>query len=517
MAKIRANFVCQQCGASFAKWMGKCEQCGAWNSLLEQAPAAAGKSVVARSLGKVLNSQRIQDVATDTVERRISTGIGDLDEVLGGGLMPGGVVLVAGQPGIGKSTLLMQVAATVANRGEVLYVSGEESASQVKLRAERLIAGFSKDSSAHPQNDTFSSNAKSRHPEQHEGSYRNSADKNSRHPELVSGSSQTVDSEQPAARGFQNDKSSESTLQLDLAASTSADDVAATIATGRYKLVVVDSMQTMQMNEVASAPGTVSQITNSANIIIRAAKATGTAVLLVGHVTKEGSIAGPKVLEHIVDVVLSFEGDRYGGFKLVRAVKNRYGSTSEAAIFDMTDKGLEIVKNPSAALLAERRDLDGSVVLATLEGNRPLLVEIQALVNPTSFGYPGRTSSGFDLNRLKLLIAVLERRTKLKLSDKDVFINVVGGLKIQDPAADLAVCMAIASAAAGRKLGDGAVVFGEVGLGGEIRSARMVDKRIKEAKKLGFKFAIAPKTAAKGKFVIPATDLRDALNQHLKK
>lgn len=449
MVKVRAKFVCQQCGAAFPKWAGKCDNCGAWNSLLESESASEGKSVVARSAGKSLQAQKLSDIKLDTITNRISTGIADLDIVFGGGLMPGGVVLVAGQPGIGKSTLLLQVAATIAAENNVLYVSGEESAGQVKLRAERLGA-----------------------------------------------------------------KDSEN---LSLVSSTNADDVAATIATGQFKLVIVDSMQTMSMNEVASAPGTVSQITNSANIIIRAAKATDTAVLLVGHVTKEGSIAGPKVLEHIVDVVINFEGDRYGGFKLVRAVKNRYGSTSEVAIFDMTEKGLEIVENPSAALLAERHDSDGSVVLATVEGNRPLLVEIQALVNSTSFGYAKRAASGFDPNRLTLLVAVLERRTKLKLSDKDIFINVVGGLKLSDRAADLAVCMAIASATAELKLRDGAVVFGEVGLGGEIRSAMSSDKRIAEAKKLGFKFAIAPKSAAKDKFVVPAVDLRDALNQHLKK
>jgi DNA repair protein RadA/Sms len=457
MVKARLNFVCQQCGASFPKWSGKCENCGAWNSLLESAPVAAGKSVVSRSAGQALKVERIKDVAIDTVSSRLSTGIADLDLVLGGGLMPGGVVLVAGQPGIGKSTLLMQVSAAIAAGDEVLYVSGEESASQIKLRAERLM-------------------------KVHEGS--------------------TL---------MQGDK-----IKLDLVSSTNADDVAATVLGGQYRLVIVDSMQTMAMAEIASAPGTVSQITNSANIIIRAAKASNTAVLLVGHVTKEGSIAGPKVLEHLVDVVLQFEGDRYGGFKIVRAIKNRYGSTAEAAIFDMTENGLEIVANPSAALLAERRDEDGSVVLATMEGNRPLLVEIQALVNPTSFGYPNRTASGYDLNRLKLLIAVLERRTKLKLSESDIYLNVVGGIKISDPAADLAVCMAIASAAAKRKLRAGAVVFGEVGLGGEIRSASMVDKRIGEAKKLGFKYAIAPKSAARDKFVVPATDLKDALNQHLK-
>jgi DNA repair protein RadA len=448
MVKVRTRFVCQQCAASYPKWSGKCESCDAWNSLLEQAPIETGKSVVSRSQGSQLKVERINSVKIDKVSDRISTGIGDLNLVLGGGLMPGGVALVAGQPGIGKSTLLMQVAALVGDSDEVLYVSGEESASQIKLRAERLGA---KDQ-----------------------------------------------------------------IKLDLVSSTNADDVAATISEGKYKLAIIDSMQTMQMSEIASAPGTVSQITNSANIIIRAAKATNTAVLLVGHVTKEGSIAGPKVLEHLVDVVLQFEGDRYGGFKIVRAIKNRYGSTNEAAIFDMKSNGLVIVDNPSAALLEERREADGSVVLATMEGNRPLLVEIQALVNKTNFGYPKRAASGFDLNRLTLLVAVLERHTKLKLSESDIYLNVVGGLKINDPAADLAVCMAIASASAQRKFATGAVVFGEVGLGGEIRSTTMVDKRVAEAKKLGFKYAIAPKSAANNKFVIPAADLRDALNQHLK-
>lgn len=447
MAKAKTKFVCQQCGASFPKWAGRCENCGAWNSLLETAPESVGKSAVSRSSGCKINAERIRDVKVDQVSKRIDTGIADLNQVLGGGLMPGGVTLIAGQPGIGKSTILMQLASFISKSQKVLYASGEESASQVKLRAERL-----------------------------------------------------------GATGSDN---------LYLTATTSADDVATTISSGDYQLAIVDSMQTMAMAEVSSAPGTVSQITNSANIIIRAAKAANTSVILVGHITKEGSIAGPKVLEHLVDVVLSFEGDRYGGFKMIRAVKNRYGSTSEVAIFDMTDQGLRIVENPSAALLEERADTDGSIVLATLEGNRPLLVEIQALVNKSNFGYPKRAASGFDANRLTLLVAVLERRTKLDLSDKDIFINVVGGLKLNDRAADLAVCMAIASAAAERKLRDGAVVFGEIGLGGEIRSASMPEKRIAEAKKLGFKYAIAPRSAAKNKFVVPATDLRDALNQHL--
>lgn len=451
MAKARSNFVCQNCGASYPKWTGKCENCGEWNTLVEQVIETKGASAVARShsRGKILKPQSMRSIAAEDSVRRLPTGIADLDAVLGGGILPAGVMLLAGQPGIGKSTLLMQVAAHVSEQYAVLYVSGEESASQVKLRATRLGATSGDD--------------------------------------------------------------------LQFVASTSADDIAATIRSGQYKLVIIDSIQTLSLEEIASAPGTVSQITNSSNVIIRAAKASGAAVILVGHVTKEGSIAGPKVLEHLVDVVLQFEGDRYGGFKVVRAAKNRYGSTSEAAIFEMNDKGLRVVENPSAALLAERQNADGSVVLATLEGNRPILVEIQALVNSTNFGYPKRTASGFDLNRLNLLIAVLEKRTKLNLSDKDIYVNVVGGLKLADRAADLAVAMAIASAAAGRKLDDGLVVFGEVGLGGEIRSAQGTDKRLNEAKKLGFTQAIAPATSGKkNSFVKGVKDLRQALIGYLK-
>lgn len=405
----------------------------------------SGKSAVSRagSSGHVLRAQTMRDIAAGASEPRLGSGVADLDAVLGGGIVAGGVVLLAGQPGIGKSTLLLQVAAHIASSNSVLYASGEESASQVKLRAERLGADGQDD--------------------------------------------------------------------LNFVASTSADDIAATIRAGKHRLIIIDSIQTLSLADISSAPGTVSQITNSSNVIIRAAKESGAAVILVGHVTKEGSIAGPKVLEHLVDVVLQFEGDRYGGFKVVRAAKNRYGSTTEAAIFEMNEKGLEVVKNPSAALLAERKDADGSVVLATLEGTRPILVEIQALVTSTNFGYPKRTASGFDLNRLNVLIAVLERRTKLDLSNKDVYINVVGGIKLVDPAADLAVCMAIASAAAGRKLASGTVVFGEVGLGGEVRSVTNVDKRVAESKKLGFTHALAPKQSGKNAFIKPVDTLRQAL------
>lgn len=449
MAKAKTLYVCQNCGTSYPKWQGKCDNCGEWNTMVEQMPATVGKSAVAKSAasGRVLTPQTIGAIDVEAAKRRMNTGFDDLDFVLGGGILPGGVVLIAGQPGIGKSTLLLQIASAIGKHNPVLYASGEESASQVKLRAERL--GANKEESLH------------------------------------------------------------------FVASTSADDIAATIRSAAYDLIIIDSIQTLALEEIASAPGTVSQITNSSNVIIRAAKETNAAVILVGHVTKEGSIAGPKVLEHLVDVVLQFEGDRYGGFKMLRAVKNRFGSTSEVAIFEMYEEGLRLVKNPSAALLAERRDADGSVVLATMEGTRPLLVEIQALVNSTSFGYPKRTASGFDLNRLNVLIAVLERRTKLNLSDKDIYINVVGGLKLNDPAADLAICMAIASAAAGRRLNDGIVVFGEVGLGGEIRSVQGVERRVAEAKKLGFTEAIAPKPTHKNSFIRGSQDLRSALIDYL--
>jgi len=448
--KTKSNFICNNCGAAFAKWTGKCINCGEWNTLVEQAidpKEEAAKSAIAKGQisGKTLNFTGIKDITPSDAKARLKTEFKDLNTVLGGGILQGSVSLLAGQPGIGKSTLLMQICSEISKTKKVLYVSGEESAGQVKLRATRL--------------------------------------------------------------GANSD-------QLFFAASTSANDIAKTIESGEFSLVIVDSIQTLSLAEISSAPGTVSQVNNCGNLIIRAAKSSDTAVVIVGHVTKDGTLAGPKVLEHLVDVVLNFEGDRYGGFKTVRAVKNRFGSTSEVAIFEMSDIGLKEVKNPSAALLAERQNTDGSIILATLEGTRPILVEIQALVSRTNFGYPKRTASGFDLNRLNLLIAVLERRTKLKLDDKDIFVNVVGGMKLNDSAADLAVCMAIASAAASRKLSEEYVVFGEVGLGGEIRSVFRPDQRISEAKKLGFTHAIAPRTV-KDPFVLPVKDLRDTLIRYV--
>ena len=399
--------------------------------------------------GRVLTPASVSSmVASD--QKRMMSDIPDVDTVLGGGIVAGSVNLIAGQPGIGKSTLLLQLANAIARKHKVLYVSGEESGHQIGLRAKCL----------------------------------------------------GVDVE---------------TLQL--ATTTSADDIAATVATREYELVIVDSIQTVTVETVTSAAGSVSQITNSTHLILNAAKQSGTAVVLVGHVTKEGSIAGPKVLEHVVDVVLQLEGDRYGGFKVLRAVKNRFGPTSEAGIFEMVGQGLQPVENPSAALLAERQVSDGSIVLATMEGTRPLLVEVQALVNKTNYGYPKRAASGIDLNRVNLLIAMLERRTKLKLGEQDIYVNIVGGMKITEPAADLAVCLAIGSAARGLQLKSNAVVFGEVGLSGEIRHVPHMDKRMQEAKKMGFAAAIGPRQRGdeESSFLQAVPDVRTALNKYLEK
>ena len=445
--KSVANYVCSSCGALAASWSGRCVQCGDWNTLQEQLTATGLATSVAG--GRVLPTQSVASSVVHDQPRLIS-GMKDVDAVLGGGIVAGSVNLIAGQPGIGKSTLLLQLAYAVAASVPVLYISGEESAYQIGLRAARL------------------------------GALR---------PELQ------------------------------LATTSSADDIAATIASGQYKLVVVDSIQTVTSAAIASAAGTVSQITNSTQLLTLAAKQTNTAVILVGHVTKEGAIAGPKVLEHVVDVVLQLEGDRYGGFKVLRAVKNRFGSTNEAGIFEMVEQGLMPVDNPSAALLAERQVSDGSVVLATLEGTRPLLVEVQALVNRSSFGYPKRAASGFDLNRLNLLVAMLERRTKLNLGEQDIYINIVGGMQIREPAADLAICMAIGSAAKGLQLKRNSVVFGEVGLSGEVRHVPHADKRLAEAKKLGFDGAIGPvqKMGKKLAELHGVPDVRAALNQFLEK
>ncbi|MBI2588696.1 DNA repair protein RadA [Candidatus Saccharibacteria bacterium] len=463
--KLGIRYVCSNCGVASGSWTGRCQACGEWNSLQEQIEVSSATAAIS---GHKLKLESVAKAVT-TKQPRISTGLGDVDEVLGGGLVPGSVNLLAGQPGIGKSTLLLQIAYNAAKSYKVLYVSGEESARQIALRADRLGANHG---------------------------------------------------------------------SLQLAVSTVANDISSTIASGDFDIAVVDSIQAVALNEIASAAGSVNQITNSTQLLTAAAKSTDTALFLIGHVTKEGSIAGPKVLEHVVDVVLQLEGDRYGGLKILRASKNRYGATTEAGIFEMGDKGLEAVKNPSATLLAERQLSDGSIVHATMEGSRPLLVEIQALVNPTSYGYPKRTASGIDLNRVNLLIAVLERRTKLKLADKDIYVNIVGGIRLSEPAADLAICMAIASAAKAMQLKKNAVVFGEVGLSGEVRHVPYIEKRLAEAKKLGFEAVIGPVVRAgnlstirqahggersrttslkaeKSSYLLSVTNVRTALNTFL--
>jgi DNA repair protein RadA/Sms len=354
---------------------------------------------------------------------RVDTTIPDLNTVLGGGIVPGSVVLLAGDPGIGKSTLVLQVAAAVSHKQPVLYVSGEESAAQIKLRAERLGVADA---------------------------------------------------------------------ELDLITDSDVESITATIEAGQFGLVIIDSIQTMATSMLTGAAGSVGQVTASAQQLQSAAKRSGAALIIIGHVTKEGSIAGPKVLEHLVDVVLYLEGDRYGNLKALRGIKNRFGSTNEVGIFEMTEGGLIGVDNPSGVLLAERQEGAGSVIVATLEGSRPLLVEVQALVSTTVFGYPKRTAAGFDLNRLNLLVAVLTKRAGLNLSNQDIYVNIVGGLKVAEPAIDLAIILSIASAFTGHIPQARTVVFGEVGLNGEVRSVSQVSKRLSEAKKLGYTQAVGP-------------------------
>ena len=444
MAKTTKRYICSNCGAVSQAWSGKCHACGEWNRLEEDiivSVAGTNKNVV-----QSLKPQPISEVIADK-EERYPLKFGELDRILGGGIVKGAVMLFAGEPGIGKSTLLMQVCDAFAKQNHsVLYVSGEESAHQVGIRAKRL--------------------------------------------------------------GVNSDK-------VKIVSGNVTEEIVELIKVGGYKLVVVDSIQTLQCLGVGSSPGSVSQITNSTHQLMNCAKQTSTSLIIVGHVTKEGTIAGPKILEHIVDAVFQLEGDRYGGFKVLRSVKNRYGSTNETVLFDMMDYGLQPIDNPSKALLAQRRITDGSIVLATMEGSRPILVEVQALVNKTSFGYPKRATSGLDLSRLNVLVAMLERCTKLNLSDKDIYVNIVGGIKIQEPASDLAICMAIGSASRGLTLKKNCVVFGEVGLSGEVRHVPFIDKRIDEAKKLGFEGTIGPVTK-KNDFHITVGDVKDTLNIFLK-
>ncbi|MCF8495610.1 MAG: DNA repair protein RadA [Alphaproteobacteria bacterium] len=427
MAKPQKTYVCQSCGAVTSKWAGKCESCDGWNTLAEEvressAPKGLGGS---NKKGRRIEFSPLSGGAEKSYPRHV-TGIGEFDRVTGGGLVPGSAVLIGGDPGIGKSTILLQSVCALANKGlRCVYVSGEEAVDQVRMRAQRL--------------------------------------------------------------GLEN-------APVELASATNVRDILASVqGPNPPALLVIDSIQTMYVDTVESAPGTVTQVRACAQEIIRMAKASDIAVFLVGHVTKDGQIAGPRVLEHMVDTVLYFEGDRSHQFRILRSVKNRFGPTDEIGVFEMAAQGLIEVKNPSALFLSQRaQNVAGSTVLAALEGTRPLLVEVQALVAPSSLGSARRSVLGWDPNRLAMIVAVLETRAGLQLSGCDIFLNIAGGVRIQEPAADMAVAAALISALTGKAVPPETVFFGEIGLTGEIRQVSQPDLRLKESGKLGFKEAVIP-------------------------
>ena len=424
MAKTRTQFVCQQCGSTSPKWMGRCPDCGEWNTLVETIVESKERSPLSYAAPRS-KPQRLSEVTTDGLQR-VPLPMPEFSRVLGGGIVPGSLVLIGGDPGIGKSTLLLQVSALLTETlGKMLYVSGEESVHQIKMRAQRL--------------------------------------------------------------GIASD-------QLYLLTETNLNTILEHIEELAPEAVVIDSIQTVYLDELGSTAGSISQVRECAARLMQLAKGEGIPIFLVGHVTKAGAIAGPKVLEHIVDTVLYLEGDRFHAYRLLRSVKNRFGATSEVAVFEMGSQGLIEIANPSEAFLAERLpNAAGSTIAVTLEGTRPLLVEIQALASTTSFGLPRRRANGVDFNRLLLLVAVLNKRVGLRLSDQDIFVNVVGGLKISEPAADLAIATAIASSFKGAPVAADLAIVGEIGLSGELRTVSQLSKRLNEAAKLGFKRCLIPK------------------------
>lgn len=454
MAKSHTSYVCQSCGAVTSKWAGKCESCGDWNSIVaEVTEAAVPKGMSAGKKGKGLPFVGLKGDESTARPARLKTGMAEYDRVTGGGMVPGSALLIGGDPGIGKSTLLLQVVCRLALSGKrCLYISGEEAVDQVRLRAARL--------------------------------------------------------------GLDH-------APVELASATSVRDIIASMDDGprTVDLMVIDSIQTMYVDNVESAPGTVTQVRASAQEIIRAAKKKNIIVLFVGHVTKEGQIAGPRVLEHMVDAVMYFEGDRGHAFRILRNVKNRFGATDEIGVFEMAQEGLVEVANPSELFLAQRQDhVAGSAVLAGLEGSRPVLVEVQALVAPSPPGTPRRAVIGWDSNRLAMVLAVLEARCGVTLSGSDIFLNIAGGIRISEPAADLAVAAALISSQTGVPVPPNSVFFGEVGLSGEIRAVAQPDLRVKEAEKLGFKQAVMParpKRQAAARAGAPAHAIHVREIQHL--
>ncbi len=438
MPKTHTRYVCQQCGRVSAGYMGKCPQCGSFNSMVEEivSDEPAGGKNAPRGLSGRSTPRRLSDVSGEA-EDRIPVPIGEFARVLGGGIVPGSIVLVGGDPGIGKSTLMLQMALQMANRLRVLYVSGEESERQIKMRAARILPSEAKKSSF-PDN-------------------------------------------------------------LYLVTETNLDTIYEHISALKPDLLIIDSIQTVYMPELESAAGSVSQVRESASHLRELAKNSGPAVFVIGHVTKEGTIAGPRVLEHIVDTVLYLEGDRFQAYRLLRSVKNRFGPTAEVGVFEMLEDGLAEVTNPSEAFLAERMvNAAGSAIAVTMEGTRPLLVEVQGLTSAAQFGNARRTPNGVDYNRLLMIAAVLTRRVRLNLAEADIFVNVVGGLKIDEPAADLAIAAAVASSMRDAPVRADTVLIGEIGLAGELRMPGQMPARLREAAKLGFKTAIVPKRLRKG-------------------
>ena len=429
MAKAKTIFVCNECGYESAKWLGKCPACNEWNSFVEKKIQNTKDSFVVSAEGKKVNKPMALNSVEGKESFRTSTGFGELDRVLGGGIVKGSLILVGGEPGIGKSTLILQLCDKVQGEGKVLYVSGEESAEQIKLRADRL--------------------------------------------------------------NIKNDN-------IMFLGETDIDNVQASILEINPKLVIVDSIQTMYSDQITSAAGTVSQVREITARIMKICKSNNITTIIIGHVTKEGNIAGPRVLEHMVDTVLYIEGERYFSYRILRSVKNRFGSTNEIGMFEMQNEGMMEISNPSQILISEREEnTPGSVVVASMEGSRPLLIELQALTSTTVFGFPRRTANGFDGNRLTLLMAVLEKRAHMNLSNQDIYLNVVSGIKVSEPAVDLAVVLSVASSYKNVSIPKDLVAIGEVGLTGEIRSVNFIEKRLKEVEKLGFKTCIIPESNKK--------------------
>ena len=458
--KMKTIYVCTQCGETSPRWLGRCPSCGAWNTMTEDVVAepakpAAGRSgaAAARVPGQTtLTAHTLKNISTTEEKSRIATGIGELDRVLGGGIVLGSVTLIGGEPGIGKSTILLQLCGEVSRTKNVLYVTGEESVRQIKLRAVRLDV---------PQDN------------------------------------------------------------ISLVAESDVDEICGLIESMKPDLVVIDSIQTMRCADIASSSGTVSQVKESTARFLNVAKTLEIPTFIVGHVNKDGAIAGPKVMEHIVDTVLYFEGDKTLPYRVLRAVKNRYGSTNEIGMFDMTGRGLEQIENPSQVMLEGRPlGISGTCVACVMEGTRPVLSEIQALATKTSFPSPRRTASGFDYNRMYLLLAVLEKRAGYSFASQDVYVNIVGGLKLDETACDLPVCIAMASSLLDLPVGEKTLAIGEVGLGGEIRSVPHLETRLREAQRVGFDTAIVPKHNLKmidpaqypGLKLVGVSYLREAIN-----